>query len=295
MRHAVLGAGGVGGLVGGALARAGHPVTLLVRSARRYYYPEHLTIESNTLGTFEARVRVTDRLDEPFDIVWISVKATALEAALRAVPARELGSGVVVPLLNGVDHIAQLRELYGPERVLPGTIRVEAEQLEPGRVRHLSSFVNVQVAPSPATRARAESLSDELNAAGLSCDIQDDEVTMLWGKLCFLAPFALVTTASGGPLGVVRSDAGWSARLEASVREACAVGLAEGAGVAPEPILATLEGAPDAFRSSMQKDVAAGRTPELDAIAGPILRGGEEHGIDVSTTRALVERIIRAS
>jgi 2-dehydropantoate 2-reductase len=295
MRHAVLGAGGVGGLVGGALARAGHPVTLLVRSARRYYYPEHLTIESNTLGTFEARVRVTDRLDEPFDIVWISVKATALEAALRAVPARELGSGVVVPLLNGVDHIAQLRELYGPERVLPGTIRVEAEQLEPGRVRHLSSFVNVQVAPSPAIRARAESLSDELNAAGLSCEIQDDEVTMLWGKLCFLAPFALVTTASGGPLGVVRSDAGWSARLEASVREACAVGLAEGAGVAPEPILATLEGAPDAFRSSMQKDVAAGRTPELDAIAGPILRGGEEHGIDVSTTRALVERIIRAS
>src|SRR5215210_33932 len=295
MRHAVLGAGGVGGIVGGALARSGHPVTLLVRSARRYYYPERLTIESNTLGAFEAPVRVTDRLDEPFDVVWISVKATALEAALRAVPAQELGSGVVVPLLNGVDHIAQLRGLYGPERVLPGTIRVEAEQLEPGRVRQLSSFVNVQVAPSPATRARAEGLTEELRAAGLSCEIQDDKVTMLWGKLCFLAPFALVTTASGGPLGVVRSDAGWSARLEASVKEACAVGSAEGAEVAPEPILATLEEAPDAFRSSMQKDVAAGREPELDAIAGPILRGGNEHGIDVSTTRALVDRIVRAA
>jgi 2-dehydropantoate 2-reductase len=115
---------------------------------------------------------------------------------------------------------------------------------------------------------------------------------MLWSKLCFLAPFALATTASGGPLGVVRSDPGWWTRLEGCVKEACAVGVAEGAKVAPEPILATLEGAPEGFRSSMQKDVAAGRPPELEAIAGPILRGGTEHGIDVSATRALVDRIM---
>jgi 2-dehydropantoate 2-reductase len=46
MRYAVLGAGGVGGLVGGALARAGHPVTLLVRAGRRSYYPSFLSVES---------------------------------------------------------------------------------------------------------------------------------------------------------------------------------------------------------------------------------------------------------
>jgi 2-dehydropantoate 2-reductase len=115
---------------------------------------------------------------------------------------------------------------------------------------------------------------------------------MLWSKLCFLAPFALATTASGDPLGVVRSDAQWGARLEDCVNEACAVAVAEGAKVAPEPILAALEGAPNSFRSSMQKDVAAGRMPELDAIAGPILRGGSEHGIDVSATCVLVDRVV---
>jgi len=281
--------------VGGALAQAGHPVTLLVRPSRQHHYPERLAVESKTLGTFEVPVRVTNRLDEPFDVVWITVKSTALEAALEAVPEQELGSGVVLPLLNGVDHVARLRKRYGPERVLPGTIRVEAEQLEPGRVWQLSSFVNVQVAPSLATLTRAEALCSELRAAGLSCEVSDDEVTMLWGKLCFLAPFALATTASGGSLGAVRSDAGWSARLEASVKEACAVGLAEGAEVAPEPILAALEGAPSAFRSSMQKDVAAGRAPELDAIAGPILRGGRKHGIEVSATRDLADHIARST
>jgi 2-dehydropantoate 2-reductase len=80
--------------------------------------------------------------------------------------------------------------------------------------------------------------------------------------------------------------------LEGCVNEACAVGLAEGAKVAPEPILAAFKGLTDGFRSSMQKDVAAGRPPEIEAIAGPILRGGSEYGIDVSTTRALMERIM---
>ena len=293
MRYAVLGAGGVGGLVGGALARNGHPVTLLVRPGRQHHYPERLAIESDMLGNFEALVRVADVLGDPFDVVWITVKATALEAALEALPEQELGHGVVVPLLNGIDHVARMRERYGPERVLPGTIRVEAEQVEPGRVRQLSSFANVEVAPSLATRERAEVLGSELRAAGLGCEVSDDEITMLWGKLCFLAPFALATTASGSSLGAVRSDADWWTRLEACVKEACAVGVAEGAQVAPEPILAALEGAPHAFQSSMQKDVAAGRAPELDAIAGPILRGGDEHGIDVSGTQAFVDRIAR--
>src|SRR5215216_2650270 len=109
MRHAVLGAGGVGGLVGGALAKAGHSVTLLVRPGRKEYYPERLSVESETLGAFEAPVRVATRLDADFDVVWITVKATALEAALRAVAPEELGDGIVVPLLNSVDHVRVLR------------------------------------------------------------------------------------------------------------------------------------------------------------------------------------------
>ena len=140
MRHAVLGAGGVGGLVGGALAQAGHSVTLLVRPGRRRYYPQVLSVESKTLGWFEVPVRVTERFDEPFDIVWITVKATALKAALHAVPEQELRSGLVVPLLNGIDHVAKLRQLYGPERVLPGNLRRDANDARDGLSRTVSEW-----------------------------------------------------------------------------------------------------------------------------------------------------------
>jgi 2-dehydropantoate 2-reductase len=269
MRHVILGAGGVGGLVGGALARAGHPVTLLVRSGRADQYPERLSVRSQSLGSFEAPVEVAERLGEPSEVVWIMVKATALEAALDAVPPEELGDRVVVPLLNGVDHVELLRGRYGAEQVLPGTIRVEAERAGPGQIRQLSAFADVQVAPGSATRARAEALCEELRGAGLGCEVRDDEVTMLWSKLCFLAPFGLATTASGSVLGVVRSDPRWWSRLRACVEEACAVGPVEGAEVTPEPILAMFGGLPEGFRSSMQKDVAAGRCRSSMPSLGP--------------------------
>jgi 2-dehydropantoate 2-reductase len=292
VRYAILGAGGVGGLVGGALAKAGHDVTLLVRPGRREHYSERLSVQSELLGNFEAPVRVADWLEEQVDVVWITVKAPALEAALGSIPPEVLGHGVLVPLLNGVDHVGRLRDGYGAERILPGTIRVEADQEGPGRVRHHSASADVQVAPNLATQERAQTLCEELLDAGMGCEVQDDETTMLWSKLCFLAPFALATTASEGSLGGVRVDPGRWASLEQCVSEACAVGSAEGAMVAPEPILAALEGLPKGFRSSMQKDVAAGRVPELNAIAGPILRGGSEHGIEVSATRSLVDRVV---
>jgi len=73
--------------------------------------------------------------------------------------------------------------------------------------------------------------------------------------------------------------------------EALAVASAEGARIDTEALRALAAAAPDSMRSSMQKDVAAGRPPELDAIAGPIVNGAERHGIDVAATRELANMI----
>jgi 2-dehydropantoate 2-reductase len=92
-------------------------------------------------------------------------------------------------------------------------------------------------------------------------------------------------------VGEILADTAWKSKLSSAIREACAVANASGAEVDADQIQALVESSPPGMRSSMQKDVAAGRQLELDAIGGPIVRGGERHGIGVSTTAELMAAI----
>jgi 2-dehydropantoate 2-reductase len=114
---------------------------------------------------------------------------------------------------------------------------------------------------------------------------------MLWNKLAILAPCALTTAASGMTMGEVKNDPVWRKRLEGGVYEACAVASASGIEFDPAGFIRVFDNFPPGMRSSMQKDVAAGEPPELDGIAGPILRPAQEHGLEVPVTRELVEMI----
>jgi len=116
-------------------------------------------------------------------------------------------------------------------------------------------------------------------------------MTLLWGKLVFLAPVALATAANRSPIGPVRADPRKLARLEAAVREACAVATADGAVVDAAAVLARIHTLPEWTRSSMEKDVAAGNPLELDAIAGPVLRGAARHGIPLAATPELAASV----
>jgi 2-dehydropantoate 2-reductase len=283
MRHAILGAGGVGGLVGTCLARSGASVTLVVRREAFANYPRQLHLES-PFGNFVVDVAVATEVPA-VDVLWITVKATQLDSALVALKNPD-AVRAIVPLLNGIDHIPVLRARYGSERVIPATIAVETERVSPGHIIHRSPFARLNVLSSG--RALLTGTLDQLQKIGFACRFIDDEPTLMWSKLVFLAPFALSTTAGDKTTGEVIADPVWKNQLEACVREACAVATAEGAKVDPEAILAGMMAMPANMRSSMQKDVEQHKTPELDAIAGPILRGALRHGIEVPATKKLV-------
>lgn len=291
MRHAFLGAGGIGGLVGAALARAGHPVTLILRSESAREHPRLLTVTSQVVGDFTTPVSIATRLPAEVEVLWIAVKATQLDAALASVPPDVLGEGLLIPLMNGVDHLATLRQAYPLASVVAGAILVESERTAPGRIHHVSPFVTTKLAAAGPSAASTRQVAAEVRGAGLACDVVDDEVSLLWGKLAFLAPLALTTTAKFGTLGAVRSDPAWRQRLERCLAEVCRAAESAGAMVDHDETLSRLIAAPEGMRSSMQKDVAAGRAPELDAIGGPIIRAGRAHGFDVSTTAELVGMI----
>jgi 2-dehydropantoate 2-reductase len=283
MKHAILGAGGVGGLIGACLAHAGNPVTMVVRREALAQYPKNLLLESS-FGNFEAAVAAAAEVP-PVDVLWIAVKATQLEQALAALKKPE-SVKAIVPLLNGIDHLALLRARYGEKRVIPATIAVETERVTAGHIIHRSPFARLNVLS--AGRALLGSTADELQKIGFECRFIDDEPTLMWSKLVFLAPFALTTSAADKPVGEILADPQWRIKGEACVREACTVAIAEGAKVDADKVLAGVARMPGTMRSSMQKDVEKHNLPELDAIAGPILRGAQRYGIDVPVTRKLV-------
>jgi 2-dehydropantoate 2-reductase len=292
MRHAILGAGGVGGLIGVALAKAGEPVTMVLRPGTLKNYPSELTLE-NSLATFSVPVERAESVAQPYDVLWITVKATHLDAALRSVLVKPEQLGAVVPLLNGMDHVALLRAKFGQDRVVPAAIRVEAERVAPGKflIGAMATRLNV----SAIGESRLASTLEQLRQFGIKCQFDADEKKLLWSKLVILGPLALTTTASAMTVGEICGSSEWRTRLEGAIREVCAVSTASGAPFDANEIIAICDKVPPSSRSSMQKDVAAGNPPELDGIAGPILRGAKEHGIATPFTQELAEMIRKKS
>jgi 2-dehydropantoate 2-reductase len=285
-RIAVLGAGAVGGMLGVLLAGAGHDVTMLASErTSTAVNVDGLTLRSGRYGEVAARVPARPWLCAPVEALFVAVKAPDLLAALSRVPAALVEGAAVVPLLNGVDHVPLLRAVFPRAEVVPMTVAVEATRVAPGVVEHLSPFADYAI--TAGHRGPAVDPGELLRDAGLDVDSSaPDEATLLWRKLCFLGPFALLTTRAMEPIGPAR-EAG-SQRLDALVEEAVAAATASGATVDGAAVRTRLGGMPATMRSSMLKDAVAGAVLELDAIAGPVLRAAPD---GAPVTRGIVAEI----
>jgi 2-dehydropantoate 2-reductase len=284
---AVVGPGGVGGLVGGVLARAGHRVVYVARPDTAAALNAHgLRVRSVEFGDFEVPARAVTRLTEPVDMCVIAVKATSLDAALGTVPAATTDTGLVLPLLNGVDHMTALRAHFPPERVAAGVIRVESTRVAPGQVEHTTPFSWIEMASATATPDRLEAAAAPMREAGLTVTVRDNEPAVLWEKVAFLAPLALLTTHAAAPVGTIRTDR--RADLEAVIKEVATVAAAAGGPVDPAVVLGMFDRVSGDLKSSMQRDAEAGRPLELDAIGGAVLRAAERYGVAVPVTAGLV-------
>ncbi|MDH6224852.1 2-dehydropantoate 2-reductase [Streptomyces sp. MJP52] len=286
---AVLGPGGVGGLLAALLSRAGHRVVCLAREETAAVLRERgVTVRSAAFGNFTAAVEADTGLREPVGLCVVAVKQTSLEAALERLPQGAVGPDtVVVPLLNGVEHVEALRGRYGAGRVAAGVIRVEASRVAPGVVEHGSPFCEVDLAglPEPVLGPVAELLS----SAGVRTRIASSEAAALWSKLAFLAPFALLTTRYGTDAEGVRTV--HREELVALTEEIAAVAAACGAPLDPARSLAMYDACPPGMLSSMRRDAEAGRALELDAVGGAVLRAAGREGVAAPVTARLVEEV----
>jgi 2-dehydropantoate 2-reductase len=274
---AILGSGAVGALIGAELTRAGVATSLITRDASAEAINAHgITVTSPRFGDHVTKVEARTTLDGHADVLLVAVKAPQLTDALKRVT---LAPGTVVPLLNGVDHVATLRTRF--DNVVAGTVRVQAHRDGPTKVVHRAPFLTITLA-----HPGAPVLAQALAAARIDTATGASEADVLWAKLSRLAALALSTAAAAAPLGEVRETA------EVVAREVAAVATAEGAAVDADTVVTELRGLPDTASSSLRADVTNGAPDhELDAIGGAVLRAAHRHGRVAPQTERLVARV----
>ena len=277
---AVLGPGAVGGALAAHLAHAGVRTICVPRPEMFGVMAlSGLTLEVDGREPLVVRPQVTDELTEPVSVLLITVKAHQLEAALEQVDPASVEDAVVIPLLNGLEHLEPIRERLGA-RVAAGTIsRFEAYRV--GRVQIIQKTSSGLV-----SFASSELPDEELERAGRLLDrgafevlIGESEKQVLWDKAARLAVLSAVTSLTHRSIGELLDDRVWRRRIEEAIDEACAIAAADGVMLLPSTQWAIIGEMDYDLTTSTARDIEAGRPSELDAIAGSVVRAGERLGV----------------
>ena len=294
MRVAVIGSGGVGGFVGGRLAKAGHEVAFLARGEHLRALRERGLRVKSTDGDFDLpSVTATDQPAElgPADLFLFTVKTYDTEAAAATAEAVLQPGATVLTLQNGIDNHERIDAVLGDGVALPGTIRIETTIAEPGVIAHTSPFYlirfgEVRGAGAPQSE-RVERLSAAFTEAGLKASVPATCASISGHKYLQIVSFAGLSTLARATLGEILASPELTETYMAIMNEVAAVAKAEGVDLgddAPEKQLTASRGMHPSFKSSMQRDLERGKRLEVDAIAGALVRLGAKHGIPTPVT-----------
>ncbi len=278
-RVAVIGAGGISGIVAAALEAAGHEVTLCVRTS----FPK-LTVEWN--GSRDVPVAIATRPDGLAPGPWLFVGTKAQDTAEAAPWLGALAGRAtkVVVLQNGIDHEARVKPFVNGAVILPAIVQMGGERIAPGHILHQGG--NRLVVPRGEDGA---ALTGLLAGSGIDVRQTEDFLTATWRKLLGNV-MANPITALTYRRQEVLADPLIRELARDLLRETIKVAQAAGARIADEEadrMTSPVAGDRSTAGTSMLYDRLAGRPLEHDYLTGAVIRAAEQHGIDVPLNRAI--------
>ena len=286
MRFAIIGAGGVGGYVGGRLAQAGEAVTFVARGPHLAAMQQSGLHVTSTLGDFVVHpVQATGDPTTvgPVDVVVVAVKADQVPDAAALISPLLGPETAVLPLENGIDAAAQLAAVVGRPHVLNGVARILSEIAAPGHIVQLGAVTSFQFGELDNVRTtRVERLQAAFQRAGMQAEIVPDVAVASWIKFVFIASISGVGAVTRATVGELRAIPDVRALLHHAVQEALAVGIATGVALdasVADQTMQLIDHMPAESTASMQRDILAGRPSELETQNGTIVRLGLQYGV----------------
>ena len=286
MRIAVVGAGGVGGGFGAALAKAGADVTFIARGAHLAAMKnEGLKIQG---GRGETHLVPTQATDDPasvgpVDIVLFCVKLWDVESAGQQIKPLVGSETAVIPLQNGIDAAERLAPILGEKAVMGGVAQISASIIKPGVINQVGTFMRMIFGELDGRISRrGEAFRDLCMKAGFDATLSEQILTELWMKFILLASNASIMALARQPIGKLRDDSDVRPIFVAAFQEVIDVGRANGVALpadALDRILDFVGHAPPAMKPSMALDLERGNRLELPWLGGKVAELGRKLGV----------------
>jgi 2-dehydropantoate 2-reductase len=283
MKILVVGAGAVGGYFGARLVQACRDVTFLIRAANvEKMQRDGLRIVSPHGDlTLKPRITTAQQIQSPYDLIFVSVKAQALDHAISDMKRAVGLDTMIYPILNGIRHMETLTRSFGAKAVLGGVCLVATDIDDQSRIVQLAPMQKLIYGEwSGALTSRIHHLDRTLSNAGFDTELSTNIQQAMWEKWIFIASIGLVTTLLGGPVGEIEAVP-HGAVTAAMALDEC-VQISTVCGFPPTPSFLnklraqlTAKGSP--MTSSMYRAMQKGQSVEVDTILGDLLAHGHEH------------------
>lgn len=293
MRILVVGAGSTGGFFGARLAQAGRDVTFLVRPAREQVLRENGLRVLSSHGDFSLAPRLVtaDSLDGPYDLVLLTVKAYALEAALDDLAPAIGPDSMILPVLNGMHHVDAVTRRFGAGVLLGGVCKIASTLDAQGRIVQYGTLNELAYGEMDGSQSeRIQRVDECLRGAGFDARLSASIHREMWEKWILLASLGGITCLMRGSIGEVVAAPQGSAFALRLIDEVVAVVRTVGeppseAFIGEARRLLTLRGSPQT--SSMYRDLIGGHPVEAEQIIGDLLQRGQQAGLDTPLLQAV--------
>ena len=291
MKFAIFGTGGVGGYFGGRLAQAGEDVTFIARGHHlSAIHQTGLSVDS-IRGDFVVNpAKATDSTQSvgAVDVVILAIKGWQLDEAILQMKPLIRDTTVIVPLLNGIEHMEALVNAFGSEHVLGGVCRISAFIADAGHIKHVG--IDPFISFGELNREMSERVSKLYdvfnNISGVTVETSENIELAMWEKYLLIAAFSGVGAVTRSPVGMFRSIPETRAMFRRALEEVVLVANSRGVGLTEKSVQAVMDRIdqtqPDTM-ASMQKDVLAGRPSELESQTGALVRMARAATVSVPT------------
>lgn len=307
LRILVMGAGAIGSVVGGFMAKAGHRVALVGREphmaaiAQRGLRITGIWGEHRSSG-LTTLTNVNGLTPGSFDLILVTVKSYDTDSAAKAVAPLADANTLLCSYQNGLGNAEAIAAHVGWERTIGARAIYGVVMREPG-------WVDVTVIANPTAlgtysgktpASRVRQIAEQMNAAGLPTCYTDKIRTVLWNKVAYNCALNPLSALLDVPYGALLDTNHTREMMRAIVFELYSV--ASAMGVAMEPgtpegyvrhLFEELIPPTAAHYASMRADFVNRRRTEIDALNGAICRYAREHGIDCPVNTVLTQ-LVRA-